>query len=214
MKALKLCLLIDSLDTDESLKRLLAAIKGGVSCVQLRNKSEDLNKIAHNAIQLLNLLKPLQIPLIINDHVEIAKEVKAQGVHLGQKDTNPIEAREKLGKDALIGLSVETLDELYHANELNVINYIAASAVFSTKSKSNCRTIWGLTGLANIVKNSKHPVVAIGGINSSNVKNVIATGACGIAVISAIHDASDPYYMSNTLINEIYNAEKDRRDSK
>ncbi len=211
MEALDLCFLIDSINNNEAVEKLLAAVRGGVTSVQLRNKSQDLNSVLNNAIKLINLLKPLQIPVIINDHVDIAKEVNAQGVHLGQKDTCPKEARKKLGKDKIIGLSVETLDELQKANQLDEINYIGASAVFASKSKTNCRTIWGIEGLTNIVNNSRHPVIGIGGIDATNAKEVIVTGASGIAVISAISDSLDSFSASKILVEEINNAKQNSR---
>lgn len=211
MEALNLCFLIDSLNNNESVEKLLAAVRGGVTSVQLRNKSQDLNIVLNNAKKLINLLNPLQIPVIINDHVDIAKKANAQGVHLGQKDTCPKEARKKLGKDKIIGLSVETLDELQKANQLDEINYIAASAVFASKSKSNCRTIWGIEGLTYMVNNSRHPVIGIGGIDATNVKEVITTGASGIAVISSISDSIDTFSASKILIDEINNAKQNSR---
>lgn len=187
---LKLCLVTHQ--TDQSLDSyrqfILRAVKSGVTSVQLRNKKDDPVAMRDMAVMLMSALRPLQIPLIINDNVDLAKEIDADGVHLGQSDCSPVLARQILGNDKIIGLSIETMEELEQANRMTGINYIAASTVFPTETKTNCRTIWGLNGLSKIIMISKHPVVAIGGINIGNARDVMTTGAIGVAVISAIHD--------------------------
>lgn len=200
-KILKLCLVTHKLQqtTANYHEFILTAIAGGVTCVQLREKNKSLQEIEIIARDLMNILKPRQIPLIINDHVEIAKIVDADGVHVGQSDWSPMAARELLGADKIIGWSVESLADVDAANRLDCINYIGASAVFPSSTKTNCKTIWGIEGLKQIVALSTHPVVAIGGINQSNAARVFAAGAAGIAVISAIHDAEDVYQASQLL---------------
>lgn len=187
---LKLCLVTHQ--TNQSLDSyrqfILRAVKSGVTSVQLRNKKDDPVAMHEMAVMLMNVLRPLKIPLIINDNVGLAKEIDADGVHLGQSDCSPVLARQILGNDKIIGLSIETMEELEQANRLTCINYIAASTVFPTETKTNCRTIWGLNGLSKIIMISKHPVVAIGGINIGNARDVMITGVIGVAVISAIHD--------------------------
>lgn len=148
-------------------------------------------------------LRPLTIPLILNDHVDLAKEVDADGIHLGQSDCSPIEARQILGPNKLIGWSVETFEQLEQANECSCIDYIAASAVFLSQTKTNCKTIWGLEGLKKIAQHSIHPVIAIGGINVGNVRSVMKAGAAGVAVISAIYDHPQPEQAAQSLIQEI-----------
>lgn len=199
---LRLCLVthITSQSVDAYKNFIFHAVQGGVSSVQLRVKNKTYSEILLLATELKALLKPLNIPLIINDHLEIAKKIDADGLHLGQSDYSPSEARRELGTDKIIGWSVETLEELNAANQLTCINYIAASAVFSSKTKQDCKTIWGLHGLQKIVKISKHPVIAIGGINETNIQKVIACGVQGIAVVSAIHDSSDPKKAAADLI--------------
>lgn len=194
MKSLKLCLLtnIESTSFDQYKKFLISAIRGGVTSIQLREKNLAYDELKSLALSIHALLKPHQIPLIINDHVDLAKEIDAEGVHLGQSDVSPVYARNILGQDKIIGLSVESWDELEKANQLNCIDYIAASAVFKSKTKTNCRTIWGLNGLKEIVKKSIHPVVAIGGIDGSNMSEVMKSGVTGVAVVSAIHAHKDP----------------------
>lgn len=203
-RALRLCLVTNLKNKPFSLYRplILQAIQGGITSVQLREKTQNLLEYKQLALQLKTILRPFKIPLIINDHVEIAKEIDADGVHLGQSDLSPEDARKILGAEKIIGWSVETLEELEIANQLTCLDYIAASAVFPSKTKPDCKTTWGITGLMHIAQHSKHPVMAIGGINLSNIKTVMDSGACGVAVVGAIHD-HDPRKSAADLITEI-----------
>lgn len=179
---------------------ILQAIKGGITSIQLREKSRSLSEIRQMALELKAILT---VPLILNDHVEIVKEVGAEGVHLGQSDMHPEKARALVGPNKIIGLSIESYQELKIANSLTCIDYVAASAVFPSKIKRNTKTIWGLEGLYTIVKNSRHPVIAIGGINESNIQSIVKTGACGAAVVGAIHDHPCPTKAAARLINQM-----------
>jgi len=199
---LKLCLVTHRCHQSvESYKNFLTqAVLGGVTSVQLRSKEQESTDFYGFADEVKNILDSFNIPLIINDHVELAKKINAAGVHLGQSDMSPIEARKILGRKKIIGWSIETLEQLFIANELSCIDYVAASAVFPSKTKTDCKTIWGIAGLKNIVRLSKYPVMAIGGINFHNISEVMAAGAAGVAVVSAIHDASDPAEAAEKLI--------------
>ena len=205
VSTLKLCLITHpehhSVDQYEQLIR--HAIKGGVTMVQLRNKTTQQSMLHDTALALLSLLRPLSISLIINDNVALAKEIDADGVHLGQSDLSPVEARRILGPDKIIGLSIETCEQLELANQLDCLDYIAASAIFPSKTKRDCKTIWGLAGLKTFAQQSKHPVVAIGGISSLNIRDVMTHGAHGVAVISAIHDHAQPELAAAELMREI-----------
>jgi thiamine-phosphate pyrophosphorylase len=203
-QALTLCLVTNLQNQPFSLYQdfILKAIEGGISSVQLREKDKSASEIKQLALALKATLRPFNIPLIINDHVEIAKEIDAEGIHIGQGDLSPTDARKILGPAKIIGWSVETLQELEIANQLTCIDYIAASAVFPSKTKPDCKTIWGISGLRQLTKLSTHPVIAIGGITLNNIGKVIESGACGAAVISAIHD-HDPRKAANDLMTEI-----------
>jgi len=185
---------------------ILQAVKGGVTSVQLRDKSASPSEIHCTALALKSCLAPFNVPLIINDHLDIARAVDADGVHLGQSDHSPIDARKLLGPNKIIGLSIETQQEFEIANSLTCLDYIAASAVFPSATKTNCKTIWGLDGLKMLTAQSKYPVIAIGGITLSNTKTTIEAGAAGIAVISAIHDAPDPAIAAAQFIRTIKEA--------
>ncbi len=200
---LKLCLVTERYDNDF----ILAALSGGVTLIQYRDKFKSFSDQLHAALSLKVLLKPYAIPLIINDNVELAKTVDADGVHLGQSDQSPLDARKILGPDKIIGLSIENLEQLENANQLSCINYVAASALFPTPSKTNCNYYWGLDGLKDFVRRSRHPVITIGGITASNVFDVMQSGVVGVAVISAIH-GSNPKSAAKQLMHEILRGEQ------
>jgi len=187
---LKLCLITNQ--TDQTIQKYIEIIKeadhGGVTMVQLRDKSRNIDEIKAIALELKQVLRPFKIPLIINDHVELASQIDADGVHIGQSDMQIKEARSLLGYDKIIGISIESLTDLIAVNRLVGNYYVAASAVFASSSKLNCKKIWGLAGLEEVVQNSIHPVIAVGNINQTNIKAVVQTGVAGVAVISAIHD--------------------------
>jgi thiamine-phosphate pyrophosphorylase len=201
IEQLELCLITDMQNKtiSEYIKFIRDAIHGGVSMVQLREKSKGLEELKKIAIELQNILVPAKVPLIINDHVELAYEIDADGVHLGTSDMKWKGAREILGPDKIIGVSVESFEDIEHSNELTGNIYVAASAVFTSKTKLDCKKIWGLDGLKTVVERSVHPVIAIGDINEGNIKSVIKAGATGVAVISAIHDYK-PYEASAELL--------------
>lgn len=188
---------------------LQKVIEAGVTSVQLRYKTQDENAFYDWANALKSWLSPLNIPLIINDHVEVAIEIDADGVHVGQSEASPHIIRKLLGHKKIIGLSIETMDELRVANKSNDINYVAASAVFPSKTKRDCKTIWGLEGLQRIVSESIHPVIGIGGINETNIHSVMSAGAFGVAVVSAIHDHPFPEKITTLLIEEIHRHKKE-----
>ena len=167
------------------------AIKGGVTFVQLREKHATTHDFLEQALALKALLQPAGIPLVINDRLDIAMAIDADGVHLGQSDMPCREARKMLGPDKWIGISVESLDDALKANDLD-IDYIAYSPVFETPTKRDTRQALGLDGVRKIAGITRHPSVAIGGIHPHNVASVIEAGAGGIAVVSAIMSASDP----------------------
>lgn len=188
----------NDMSATDLLKITLEAIEGGVDIVQLREKNASFEEMCTLAMLLKSHLDPLNIPLIINDRVDVAHEIGAQGVHLGQTDLNVDEARMLLGDKAIIGLSIENLEQLRDAQELN-IDYIAASPVFATQTKNDCSPAWGLDGLKKVCSYSRHPVIAIGGINESNTEAIMDCGAAGIAVISNIFNAPAPREAALTL---------------
>lgn len=181
-----------SLSLGRSLEYLISeAAKGGVTMVQLREKDCSTLEFYQQAILLKECLRPYNIPLIINDRLDIALACDAEGLHIGQSDMPYAVARKWLGKDKIIGLSVECLQDAIDANLLDV-DYIGISPVFGTPTKTDTAPPLGLEGIRKITKISKHPAVGIGGINLSNAADIIEAGADGISVVSAIMLASDP----------------------
>ena len=183
-------------DRDLSLGRPLEeivseAVAGGVTMVQLREKDAATGEFVELGRRLMSLLKPLGVPLIINDRVDVALAVDADGVQIGQSDMSYADARRLLGPDKIIGLSVENMDDLLKANELDV-DYVGISPVYGTPTKTDTAEPFGLEGLRKAVEMSVHPTVAIGGMNVATVGEVIAAGTDGVAVVSAICSAESP----------------------
>jgi thiamine-phosphate pyrophosphorylase len=177
-------------DAGKLLKVVQESAAGGVGVVQLRAKHLDTRPMVELARAMAVVLKPLGIPFILNDRADVALAAGADGLHIGQKDMTVADARRILGDRAIIGLSIETMEQVLEANAL-AVDYIAASPVYNTPTKTDTAPAWGLDGLAEVVRVSRHPVVAIGGINLSNAAQVVQAGAASLAVVSAIVLAED-----------------------
>lgn len=174
------------------------AVKGGVRMVQLREKSCTSREFYEQAMLLKRCLRPYDVPLIINDRLDIALACEADGLHIGQSDIPYHVARRLLGKEKIIGLSVESVQDALDANEAE-IDYIGISPVFGTPTKTDTALPLGLEGVRAISKISKHPKVAIGGINRANAAEVIQAGADGLSVVSAIMSARSPKEAASEL---------------
>lgn len=179
-----------------------SAVKGGVTMVQLREKEISSKEFYQLAVKLKECLQPYRVPLIINDRLDIALAADTDGLHIGQSDLPYPIARKLLGKDKIIGLSVENMEDAKEANNWDV-DYIGISPVFNTQTKTDTAQALGLEGIRNIMSISKHPSVGIGGINASNTKDIINAGANGIAIVSAIMSAANPQKAAEELITII-----------
>lgn len=179
------------------------AICGGVSIVQLREKNINTREFIEKGIELKKILKKYNVPLIINDRIDVALAIEADGVHVGQKDM-PYEYLIKLiPKYMIIGLSIENFYQLQEAENMK-LDYIALSPIFNTPTKTDFEEEpWGIEGLKKARKNTSHKIIAIGNINKSNVSDVIKAGADGIAVVSAICSADDPRKAAQELLEII-----------
>lgn len=160
------------------------AIKGGVTFVQLREKNLDEKRFLKEAEEIKKLCKKYQVPFVINDNVEIAKQIGADGVHVGQSDMEAGDVRKRLGPDKIIGVSAQTVEQALEAQRRGA-DYLGVGAVFPTGSKKDAvevshETVRAISEAVDI------PVIAIGGITSENVKELKGLGICGIAVISAV----------------------------
>lgn len=183
------------------------AVKGGVTVVQLREKDCSSKAFFEEAVKLKKLLSTYDIPLIINDRLDIALAVDAEGLHIGQHDIPYPIARKLLGKEKVIGLSVESLKDLEVANGWDV-DYIGLSPVFDTSTKTDTATALGLEGVRELTRISKHPSVGIGGIDRYNAASIIQAGADGLAVVSAIMSQPNPLEAAKELKTIIQNNQK------
>lgn len=190
------------------------AIRAGVSCVQLREKQASTRDFVETAIRVKAIMEGSGVPLIINDRIDLALACGADGVHVGQEDMPVVLARRILGPGKIIGLSVESWQDVEEARDLPV-DYLGVSPVFPTLTKKDTKIVWGLEGLARIRNFSHHPLVAIGGLNASNAGSAILAGADAVAVVSAICGRDDPYQAAenlctviNNIDNQIYNQEE------
>jgi len=191
---------------------IIKAIKAGVTCVQLRKKHSSTREFVETALRVKKSMSHCHVPLIINDRIDVALASGADGVHIGQKDMPFKMARKLMGPNAIIGLSVETWENVEQAQEFDV-DYLGISPVYPSSTKTDTKKPWGLEGLARIKAFSRHPLVAIGGINSLNAEKVIRSGADGLAVVSAICAAPDPFDAALELctIAEKYQYDKTSR---
>lgn len=184
---------------------VLQAIRGGAACIQLREKDVTTRFFVEEARQIKALMAPFRVPLIINDRLDVALAVEADGVHVGQDDMPYEIARELMGPAAIIGISVETWEDVQRAEGLDV-DYLGVSPVFATPTKTDTKEPWGLEGLIRIRAFSRHPLVAIGGLNASNAEAVVMAGADSVAVVSAICASPDPFAASRELTGIIASA--------
>jgi thiamine-phosphate pyrophosphorylase len=170
---------------------VLAAVQGGVTCVQLRDKDSCTRDFLAQALVLKELLAPFKVPLVINDRIDVALACGAHGVHLGQSDM-PVElARQLLPADVSIGLSVENLDDVRRAAS-QPVDYLGVSPIYPTPTKTDAAPPWGLAGLRQVRAMTRLPLVAIGGIHLPEAQAVLQAGADGLALVSALCSAGDP----------------------
>lgn len=174
-----------------------AAVRAGVSLVQLRDKGPDARAFLAEALDLRAALAGSGVPLLVNDRIDIARAIGADGVHLGQTDLPPRIAREQLGPDAIIGLSIENFGQMTRVED---VDYLGVGPVFATSTKSDAAPPMGLDGLAAIRAATTLPIGAIGGIGANNAASVRATGVDGICVVSAILGAADPAAATRALL--------------
>ncbi|ODT17129.1 MAG: thiamine-phosphate diphosphorylase [Kaistia sp. SCN 65-12] len=167
------------------------AIAGGVTLVQLRDPDASTRSLVETAEALLDVLRPHGIPLIINDRVDVALAVGAEGVHVGQSDMPTDKVRALIGPDRILGLSTSTLAQVA-GDDLGPADYLGIGPLFATPTKTNASTPIGFDGLAELVARAPLPVVAIGGIKPEHVERALAAGADGVSVVSAIMAAEDP----------------------
>ena len=188
--------------TDEEFLNIIEeAIKGGTTIVQLREKTASTKEFYDLALKVKEITSRYDVPLLINDRIDIALAVDSEGVHIGQDDMPAGIAREIIGEDKILGVSASTVDEAKKA-QIDGADYIGSGAVFPTSSKDDADSV-SKEELKEIVDSVDIPVVAIGGINLDNASLLKDTGIAGFSVISAIMYAEDPKLASSQL-KEIY----------
>lgn len=173
----------------------LAAVKGGATLLQYRDKTAGTREMVERARSIKAALAGSEVPLLINDRVDVALAANADGVHIGQKDMGALDARALLGPTSIIGLTINNAEHAAETIKLPV-DYGCIGSIFPTNSKSDIDTPIGLRGLADLIAMMRHqqpflPIGAIAGIDATNAASVIAAGADGVAVISALFAQED-----------------------
>ncbi|MCQ2499361.1 MAG: thiamine phosphate synthase [Lachnospiraceae bacterium] len=173
------------------------ALKGGATFIQLREKTLDAETFLQEAVEIQNLCKKYNVPFVVNDNVDIAVKMNADGVHVGQSDMEAGDVRAKIGASKILGVSAQTVEQAVLA-EARGADYLGVGAVFPTGSKDDADDVSHET-LKAICEAVNIPVIAIGGISKGNVLELKGTGICGIAVISAIFAQTDIEASTNEL---------------
>ncbi len=200
--------------TDRSLSRgrdlvslVLEAVRGGVTAVQLREKDTPAGEFVQLAQTLKQELSGLNVPLIINDRIDVALTAKADGVHIGQEDIPFPMVRSLVGPDTIVGLSVNTFDQIREADRTDV-DYLSISPVYSTPTKTDTKEPFALEGLKQARAMTPKPLVTIGGINKNNLAEIMATGVDGVALVSAVCAADHPGQAARELREIIQSAKQ------
>ena len=178
------------------------AIDGGVTAVQYREKEANTRVMVNEAEVLRRLCADQGVLFLVNDRIDVALAVDADGVHLGQDDMPAPIARKLLGPKRVIGVTVHNLDELKKAEDEGA-DYVSFAPVFATQTKPDHQRPLGVKGLSELVRHASVPCVAIGGINESNATDVFATGVDGICIVSAIMGADDPKEAARNLLKSV-----------
>ena len=190
-------------DVEKFLNTIEEAIKGGVTVVQIREKTAETLDFYNLALKVKEITTKYNVPLIINDRVDVALAIDADGVHVGQSDMPCDVTRKLIGEDKILGVSAATVDEAKKA-EKDGADYIGTGAVFPTATKDDAPSITK-QDLKDVADSISIPVVAIGGINLENASQLKDTGIAGISVVSAIMSAENPKKASEELLN-IFNS--------
>ena len=190
-------------DVEKFLNTIEEAIKGGVTVVQIREKTAETLDFYNLALKVKEITTKYGVPLIINDRVDVALAIDADGVHVGQSDMPCDVTRKLIGEEKILGVSAATIDEAKKA-QYDGADYIGSGAIFPTATKDDAPSITK-KDLKEIVESINIPVVAIGGITLENANELKDTGIAGLSVVSAIMSADNPKKASQELLN-IFNS--------
>ena len=192
--------IIDPLTTDSLVEAVRAVAHGGANWVEYRDKETDDRRVHERAVAMVSACREFNVRLLINDRVDVALAVGADGVHLGQDDLPVSKARELLGTEAIIGISVDNGEEA-RAAEVLPVDYIAIGPVFATSSKPDAGPVVSLDGVRQAAVSISKPLVAVGGIDFSNAGAVVAAGCDCVAVLSALHGPGGLEHITRQLMN-------------
>ena len=190
---------------DDIVKQVTQVLNGGCKWIQLRMKGASQADVKHTAETLKPICKEHEAILIVDDEVEVAKELELDGVHLGKNDMPPVEARELLGAEPIIGATANTFDDINRLPRV-AIDYVGLGPFRYTTTKQNLSPVIGLEGYREIMdkcgkSDIEHPVVAIGGITLDDIEPIMATGVHGVAVCGAIANAPDPTAATRQMVD-------------
>ena len=204
---LRLCVITDAgmIGSRSMAEVIVSAVDGGATLIQYRDKSSSTREMYDAASALRGVVNEKRVPFIVNDHVDLALALGADGVHLGQDDLPARAARRILAEDAVIGVSVGSVAEALEA-ESDGADYVSIGPLYPTDTKPDAGAVAGREVVREIVQTVKVPVVAIGGINRSNVAEVMRLGVSGIAVVSAVMTAEDPVRATRELVDTMRSA--------
>lgn len=189
-----------------------AAIRGGATVVQYREKNASTRRMIEEALELSELCRAHGVPFIVNDRVDIALAVDADGVHVGQEDMPASLARKLIGREKILGVSAANIAEA-RAAIADGADYLGVGAVFATGTKADAGEPIGIEGLARVARASTIPIVGIAGINATNAASVIRAGAAGVAVVSAIVAADDVEAAARGLRRVVEEARRVKRET-
>lgn len=178
-----------------------AAVKGGASMVQLRNKSGDMKVIEREAYAIQEVLYNSDVAFIINDYVDLAVKIGADGVHIGQQDISPAKAREMIGEAAILGLTAYR-PEHFAVLDSSVVDYVGTGPFYATKTKPD-KPVLGADGFVALARISPVPMVGIGGITTQNAMQVMQAGADGVAMMRSVSEADDPAAAAKLFWEEV-----------
>jgi thiamine-phosphate pyrophosphorylase len=187
-----------------------AALKGGATMIQLRDPVLKTRALIEEARAILALTRPLGVPFIVNDRVDVALAAGADGIHVGQSDMTPADVRRLVGPEPILGLSITELADL-DRSDLAGVDYLGVGPIYATATKADAAPAMGTAGLKAVAGRTRLPIVAIGGITAGNAAETIAAGAEGIAVVSAIVSAPDPAAATGNLAGIVGRAKESRR---
>ncbi|MEM8802945.1 MAG: thiamine phosphate synthase [Pseudomonadota bacterium] len=187
----RLCFITDAGASLPILDQAEGAARGGAGWVQLRDKTLPDADFATLARDLISRLEPLGVPLIINDRVEVARQINAPGLHIGQSDGDPKDIRDRIGSDMILGLSIEAEHQIHDVPD-DCVTYLGVGPIRATGSKPDHAPPMGFDGLARTVAATDLPCMAIGGLTAIDMPAVMEAGCKGIAIISAISRSADP----------------------